>query len=118
MDEELKELLEKVVTYAEIRDYINNLTPEQQQQKARVWIGDDESPRDIELKKLNCIEDMDDDTYYFPEHEYSCTAKDYDKDIMTDKDGKILYPTFEDAIAKEEKYMTPKDRVFLHCFDY
>jgi hypothetical protein len=98
---------QKVLTWQELKDFCSTLNPEQLARKVYIWVGDDEI-----AKEVNCAETLGDDMYYFIDHEYSCSAKDFDKHIMCNDD------TFEDAIALEEHQITTGDHAYLHAFEF
>ena len=93
----------KVLTYAELKEFCNNLSEEQLTQTVKIFLSDNEQPSGV-----NFIEELGAEHYYFPDLEYSCTKADFDSDE---------YSTIEDAMAAEEHYITPANRVYLHSID-
>lgn len=97
--------------WANLKAFCDTLTEDQLSQPVRIFIGDNESPTDVD-----CAEELGEDHYYFPEHEYSCTKNDFDKNCVNDDKGYPLFETFEQAIGSEVFYLTHADRVYLHAF--
>lgn len=103
----------KVLTFGEIKDFVNKMDEEQLKQEAFIWVSDNEMATEI-----HAIEELGEDKYYFVDHEYACGKSDFDKDMMmSDEFDEPLYETIEDAIKNEEHIITPANRVYFHAFD-
>lgn len=94
---------EKKFTWADLKEFCNQLNNEQLSQTVRV-IQEDSS---IEIESAS---ELGDDHYKFDDEEYSVSKDDFDPEYHCD--GK--YKTFNEALEKEDYVFTPKTNVYLY----
>lgn len=100
----MSEEQEKPYTWDNLKYFCNSLTDEQLSQTVKVIQEDS-------IMEIMDASELEEDRYLFEnDDEYSVGKSDFDPEYHLQ--GK--YTSFEDAVANEPHFITPKTNVYLH----
>lgn len=105
VNEPLPDDEEKLLNWGELKAFSNNLLPEQLQQDVRLFFDD----VSVGVKYASSLGE---EHYSFPDHDYSTSKEDFDKDCITDIEPPI--ESFEDALNRVDYCIIPASNVYLY----